>query len=464
MKARAILVGALLAAALLAPVRASAASLTPGEARALAKQAYVVTYPLLQNYADVSRVAFDRSSPTYRGTGRFARLPLLSTYLTSQVTNVASTNHDTLYSLGVLDLRREPGVVTAGAVHDADRYWSVQLLDLDTDVLPYVSSLTAGTAGGRYLVLGPGQHAPADARGFDGVIRAHSRIVTVLGRVQARNDVDQVPAALVQQRLAISSLSAYEGRPGPRPARALPPYHGDATGFDYLRWADRVLSLQPLEASDPALAARLRRIHVGAGERMSASRFSPRVRRAILAGLADGRAAVDAEPTLGTGANGWGSLDSRFSEDGSFGRHYLFRAAVAKGFVYANTRRESWYALARADSSGAPLDGRSSYRLHFPAGSLPPARYFWSITAYDASTYGFFDAPRYSISSTTPGLRRNADGSLDVPVQAAPPTSVTGLADWLPVGRKPFYLVIRAYGPDRAILDGPWSPPAVQRQ
>ena len=68
--------------------------------------------------------------------------------------------------------------------------------------------------------------------------------------------------------------------------------------------------------------------------------------------------------------------------------------------------------------------------LHFPAGQLPPARYFWSLTMYDQS---FFLVPnpidRYALGSHTPGLKRNPDGSLDIYIQqhgAGRPRSPTG--------------------------------------
>ena len=46
----------------------------------------------------------------------------------------------------------------------------------------------------------------------------------------------------------------------------------------------------------------------------------------------------------------------------------------------------------------ALLNGSHDYVLHFPAGQLPPARYFWSLTMYDQA---FFLVPnsinRYEI-------------------------------------------------------------------
>ncbi|TXH05742.1 MAG: DUF1254 domain-containing protein [Nevskiaceae bacterium] len=447
-----------------------AGALSAAEARALAAEAYVVAYAPIQNYAKQSARAFDKSNVNYQGTNKLYNFPLLIDYYSAQIAGVPSPNHDTLYSSGVIDLRNEPVVVSAGAVSDPNRYYSLQLLDLDTDVLPYISTLTNANRGGHYLVLGPDNAVPTDTSGFTGVIHSPSRIVTILGRVEAFNDADQVNAALVQQGFKIQTLSSYQGTAAP-PSNApdLPAYDAaSAQGLGYLQYANLVFGLQPPEASDPALAARLARIHVGSNQTFSATEFPQDVQDAISRGLNDGAAAVRAASlTHSVMRNGWSSVDpSVMSDNGSFGNDYLARAAVAYALIYMNTRAEAWYGLAYVDGAGAALDGAHDYTLHFAANEVPPSKFFWSVTAYDATTHLFFNSPtqRYSIGSNTSGLQYNADGSLDIPIQASAPTgSAAALANWLPVDTKPFYLIIRSYGPGPGILNGTWVPPPVLR-
>lgn len=454
-----------------APDAAGARALSTAEARALAREAYVVAYPAVSNYAKQSRRAFDRGSPTYVGTNRLFHLPLLLNSLTASLADVPSPNHDTLYSSGVLDLRLEPAVLSAGAASDPDRYYSLQLLDLNTNVLPYISSLTHQNRGGNYLVLGPGQQADAAlAARFDGVIRSPSGLVTVLGRVQAFNEADQLAAAQVQRSLQAQTLSAWLGTAAPGgTAEELPAYdEAQAEGLGFFDYASLAFRLQPPEESDPALAARLARIGLGSGAGFDATALTAQLREALLAGIEDGRVAVErASLTRAVLRNGWSSVDPAvMSDTGSFGTDYLARAAVAYSLLYMNTRVESWYGLAQVDGEGAALDGTRDYVLRFAAGSLPPSRYFWSVTAYDADTRLFFNdvlLPRYNISSTTPGLRYAEDGSLEIPVSRLPPAGATA-ANWLPVAGRPFYLIIRSYGPGDGILDGSWIPPPVLRQ
>jgi hypothetical protein len=56
----------------------------------------------------------------------------------------------------------------------------------------------------------------------------------------------------------------------------------------------------------------------------------------------------------------------------------------------------------------------------------------------------------------------NADGSLDFYIQANTPGGERE-ANWLPVARAPFTLLMRLYSPRSAVLDGSWTPHAVRR-
>ena len=67
---------------------------------------------------------------------------------------------------------------------------------------------------------------------------------------------------------------------------------------------------------------------------------------------------------------------------------------------------------------------------------------------------------RYSIGSTTDGLKKNADGSLDILIQKDKPAHTS---NWLPAPAGNFNLTMRFYGPETAVLDGSYRLPAVRR-
>ena len=65
------------------------------------------------------------------------------------------------------------------------------------------------------------------------------------------------------------------------------------------------------------------------------------------------------------------------------------------------------------DKDGQPFDGGKTYRLTVPANA--PVEQYWSATVYDRATHALIrDMPRASRSSQSPGLQKNADGSVDV--------------------------------------------------
>jgi hypothetical protein len=75
---------------------------------------------------------------------------------------------------------------------------------------------------------------------------------------------------------------------------------------------------------------------------------------------------------------------------------------------------------------------------------------FWSITMYGPN-FQLVKNPidRFSIGDRTPGLKYNADGSLDIFIQNAPPAG--GESNWLPSPSEGvFRLNYRIYLPDEA--------------
>ena len=92
----------------------------------------------------------------------------------------------------------------------------------------------------------------------------------------------------------------------------------------------------------------------------------------------------------------------------------------ARGTVYTlaffsakHLGQAQYYLLTGSDKDGKPLDGKSSYRLRVPANA--PVTQYWSMTVYNRETHTFIrNAAWVGRSSQTPGLQKNADGSVDI--------------------------------------------------
>ena len=70
------------------------------------------------------------------------------------------------------------------------------------------------------------------------------------------------------------------------------------------------------------------------------------------------------------------------------------------------------------------------------------------------------DFGRYSIGSTTDGLKSNPDGSLTITIQKDRPADTS---NWLSAPNGPFNLTMRLYGPGPSVLDSSYRLPAVKR-
>jgi hypothetical protein len=158
-----------------------------------------------------------------------------------------------------------------------------------------------------------------------------------------------------------------------------------------------------------------------------------------------------------TTVNGW----SITMKAGQPGNGLLVRAAFARTLPAVNVVQEAAYWTTTKDGAGETLRGQHEYVLHFPAGQLPPNDAFWSLTMTDVVGYMVRNPiDRYSVGSQS-SLTPNADGSIDIYIQRTAPAEHE--SNWLPAPAGAFKLMLRAYLPGRAILDGEYHVPPVKK-
>jgi hypothetical protein len=148
-------------------------------------------------------------------------------------------------------------------------------------------------------------------------------------------------------------------------------------------------------------------------------------------------------------------LDKRMS-----GEPMVAASGAMLGLLW-NPKEVSTYDVAFLDASGAPLDGKNRYVIRFA--EQPPVNAFWSLTMYSAETQIFVPnvINRYSVGDRTKGTVYGKDGLLEIFLQADEPTDPRERANWLPAPKGRFYLLIRHYSPQAAILTGDWLPPPI---
>lgn len=120
-----------------------------------------------------------------------------------------------------------------------------------------------------------------------------------------------------------------------------------------------------------------------------------------------------------------------------------------------------FYLLANKDKAGRALDGGKTYRLIVPANA--PVKQYWSVTVYDRETHALLrNMAKASVASISPGVAKNADGSVEVFFGPKPPKGKD--ANWVPTDpKRKFELLFRLYGPERPLFDKNWKLPDVEK-
>ena len=158
-----------------------------------------------------------------------------------------------------------------------------------------------------------------------------------------------------------------------------------------------------------------------------------------------------------TTVNGW----STTMKAGQPGNGLLVRAAFARTLPAVNVVQEAAYWTTTKDRAGQTLRGQHEYILHFPEGQLPPNDAFWSLTMTDVAGFMVSNPIDRSSVGSRSGLVPNADGSIDIYLQRTAPTGHE--SNWLPAPAGNFKLMLRAYLPGPAVLDGKYHVPPVTR-
>jgi hypothetical protein len=158
--------------------------------------------------------------------------------------------------------------------------------------------------------------------------------------------------------------------------------------------------------------------------------------------------------------NGWIVIPKNFA---SYGTDYETRAGIALIGLGGIRPDDVVYPTAFLDGEDKPLDGANRYVLHLDRGQAPPTNATWSVSMYDPQGYYVPNAiDRYNLAAWMP-LRYNADGSLDLYIQAASP-GADREANWLPSPTSgPFNITVRIYWPKQEVLDGSYKLPPVRR-
>ena len=431
--------------------------LTPAEARAIAKEAYIFHYPLVMYYRTMYLQAIDPSPESF--SGGFSEWLHLGPS-SPEDTDIVSPNNDSPYSYAWLDLRAEPWVLTMPRI-ESDRFYTSQWNDLWGFVLENAGSVFDGNDGVNVMFASPTWEGDTPD-GIKRVVRGDSDFLGSLTRTQLEYPEDLPNVQRIQGEYQLQPLSAFLGEAAPPAApeiQWMPWQEGAEEVEEFWSYVNFLLQFTTPNQEDAPVQERAARIGIAAGADWDPDALDPEVREAIAAGMKDALAELQEEGNNITDP----SLYFRTRED--LDRDYLNRAVGVLVGIFGNWKSISvYYALLR-DENGEPLDGSAqNYVLVLPADQVPPVEYFWSFTMYNLPQRWLVDNPidRYSIGSATPGLKTGADGSLTIYLYHESPGRNLE-SNWLPTPDGPWWLVLRTYGPDESILNGTYELPSVRR-
>lgn len=443
----------------------TAKTLTPAEARAIAKEAYIYGFPLVDNMRIQYSYFTDKKDPDYKAP--YNTLFNIPRVFTPDDKAIQTANSDTPYSWIGLDLRAEPIVFTVPPIAK-ERYWSLQLIDLYTHNFDYLGSRTTGNDGGSYLITGP-KWSGEMPKGITKVIRCETELASAQFRTQLFTPGDLDNVKQIQEQYIAKPLSAFLNQPTPQAAppidfpQPLTPVT-QKISLEFFTLLNFYLQFCPPHPSEKALMDRFAKIGVGAGQTFDASKLSLDMRRAIEGGIAD--AWAEFQNLLVRINKGEVSSGDAFGTREYLQNNYLYRMAAAVIGIYGNDKEEAIYPVYFVDGDKQKLDGSNRYTLRFAKGHLPPVNSFWSLTMYDQPASLLVHNPinRYLLNSTMlPEFKFDDDGGLTLFIQNESPGKGKE-ANWLPAPEGPFSMVLRLYWPKAEALDGTWTAPPLQRK
>jgi hypothetical protein len=379
-------------------------------------------------------------------------------------TAVVAPGANALSSIAWLDLTTEPQVLHVPEV--TDHYFVLPLLDPYTEDVVNLGS-AHDTPPGDYVICGPGQHDVQLPAGTQRINMNYTR-VWIVGSTQLKGQDDVANVNKIQDSYTLTPLSKY-GTSYVPPAPAQPDTtienYSVPTGLAFLDTLGQLLQQFPPPAADNDQIAAFATVGIGPGKTPSKDgRLSADTIRGLTDAVAAGPAQIQADLKTVFEASAKKHNGYFLGGFGAYGTDYQLRAVVAEIGLGAFTSDQAIFAVCVTDGNTKALDGSSSYVMHMPA--PPPGGEGWTITVYNTKG-ALIQNPinRYEFSNSST-LTKNADGSVDIHVQAAQPADAAQAQNWLPVASgQGFEVIWRLMAPEPDTIDGilngtGWQPPA----
>ncbi len=324
--------------------------------------------------------------------------------------------------------------------------------------------------GGKYLILPPGykEKAPAD---YIVLPSLTYQGYALLRSILADGDAAYVSkAAEYGKRIKVYPLSQAKNPPETKFVDVIDVIYDSTIRYDvsFFESLDRVVQAEPWLVRDMAMIDTLKAIGIEKG-RQGGFASDQKTQAILNAAAAEAHALLEARyqraftqsyfdfsrwalpasaEYMKASATGYADLNSYPIQD----RGSVFSFAF---FTPKHIGEGQFYLMTIHDKDGRDLNGAETYRLNVPA--KVPVTLYWSATVYDRATHGLIRGQDWSSrSSQTPGLKKNADGSVDI--YFGPQAPAGKASNWIPTDPKVrFEVLFRFYGPGKPLFDKTWK-------
>jgi hypothetical protein len=320
---------------------------------------------------------------------------------------------------------------------------------------------------GKALLVGPEQKVPHDTVGYH-VVRMPTRYVFLGYRVLDRSEKDKLTP--------LNKLYPYSERNNPvapRVIAATKDYTQSAPrGLAYWEAVNELVQRETVEERDRFFYAMLRDLGIEKGRMFKPDdRQKKLLEDAALLGEEITKVVVYEKRFIGNYYRPdarWqfalvldpGQRQTNFDELDERTDWFYEAIAASYAMITKTPGVGSIYLSTYRDKDGDWLDGGKSYRLRIAPN--PPMQQFWAVSVYDIDSRTLFrnEKLKAEVSSRTPGLQANADGSVDV--YFGPTAPVGKEANWVQTVSGNFWFpYFRLYAPTQAYFDRSWPLPDI---
>lgn len=402
-------------------------------------------------------------------------------------TVITTPNSDVIYGIGFLDLGADgPMVVEAPPMMQAlmDDFWHRPLTGPNIDGVQYLGDIGLPGPdkgeGGKYLVVPWDYDEPVDDEFF--VYRSRTNGVFVFVRSFFQDPSDLQPAVDLMEAIRIYPL---HGEALPMDFKHASDvdsnylFTADASYFDML---NRFVQNDLVDRGDPYMHGTLAALGIAKGREFhptqaqrelldTAARTAWKMAKNIAANsereedgiwYEDRQWVAHAKTALDDFFKGTLVDESFFDRRSGItdvnARAHMFinHYSTSSAMISARVGLGAKYMGAYKDSDGNYLVGDNTYEVTLPPDV--PAKLFWSLTAYDATTAsGLVNGQTYPSIGSRDLPKQNPDGSTTLYFGPEAPEGKE--ENWLKiVPGKGWFCLLRLYGPEEPFFNGTWKP------